>query len=79
MGITTKTLQYCYCDLCNKRCGPADTRIVIEVYPGDGRDVGPGYLHGELKLDIPYGVSNGIVCKDCKIEWLRAYLEQEAP
>lgn len=74
MGINRVTTVVCACDLCGSECGPAETRFIVEVHPGDGRDVGPGYLHGELKVDLPYRVNNGIVCEACKVKWMRQYI-----
>ena len=75
MGIAKKTIEVCTCDLCGSECGRHDGTIQIEVYPGDGRDVGPGHIIAEFRVHIPYQASNGIVCKQCKIDWLRKYVE----
>lgn len=74
MGMTVKTKEEWFCDICKGPACPADQHISIEVYPGDGRDVGAGYLHGSLYVDIPYSVSRGVSCKACKIKFLKSYL-----
>ena len=74
MGVIKKTVEVCTCDLCGSLCGRHDGVLQIEVYPGDGRDVGPGHIDAELRVNIPYKASNGIVCKKCKIEWLSRYV-----
>lgn len=52
-----------------------DGDVQIRVNNGDGKDVGPAYIHGRLEFDQPYGVSGGIVCKTCQIEWLKQYIK----
>lgn len=76
MGITKKTIFIYKCDLCKAECAEDDTRIKIELNKGDGRDVGPAYLHGTLRVNQPYGTDNGIVCKQCKFTWLKKYLSE---
>ena len=77
MGITTKTVETCTCDLCGAVCDKHDGNIFIEVYPGDGRDVGPGHVMAELRVHIPYKASNGIACRACKIKWLSKYVADQ--
>ena len=74
MARTVTTTETWTCDLCKGPAVPADQQLAVEVYPGDGRDVGPGYLHGALYVDIPYMVDRGIACKACKIKLLKKYL-----
>lgn len=76
MGIKTQTVMTCTCDMCHAECGQWDGEIKIQVDGGDGRDVGPGYIKGSLKVTLPYRVSDGIICHDCKIKWLAAYVAQ---
>lgn len=77
MGIKTHTVTVATCDMCHAECGGTDGEIRIQVNNGDGRDVGPAFVSGELRFDQPYGVSGGILCQACKFKWLRKYLEQE--
>lgn len=78
MGITTKTVTVVACDLCLKECGANDGEIRVQVTPGDGRDVGPGYAVAVIALDIPYQPSRGIVCRDCKMKVLREYVNADS-
>lgn len=78
MGITTKTVTVVTCDLCLKECGYNEGEIRIQVTPGDGRDVGPGYAVAVIALDIPYQPSRGIVCRDCKMKVLREYVNADS-
>jgi len=75
MGITTKTVTECTCDICRKPCDKNDGKIQIMVNSGDGRDVGPAYINGLLFFDAPYQCAAGVVCKECKIKWLALYLD----
>lgn len=77
MGITTKTVTTVTCDLCRKECGVNDGEIRVQVTPGDGRDVGPGYAVAVMALDIPYQASRGIVCRECKMKVLREYVRSD--
>lgn len=78
MGISTVQIQRITCDLCHEECGANDGVIQIEVTPGDGRDVGAGYIRAAFRLDIPWGVSGGIICKKCKMEHLARYVKAGA-
>ena len=77
MGIQTKTMTVCTCDLCGAACRLNDGDVRIQVHPGDGRDVGPGFMHATMSVDLPYRVNKGIVCRSCKVKWLRAYLTEQ--
>ena len=74
MGIVTKTITECTCDLCGSVCQPKDGEIRVNVSEGY-RDVGPSQVYGVLVFNQPYGCVNGIICESCKIKWLRIYLE----
>lgn len=76
MGVSTRTVTVISCDLCGDECGAFDGVIEIEVNSGDGRDVGPATLTAAFRLDRPYGVQGGIICKTCKLKWLGIYLER---
>ena len=76
MGIEIKTTEVITCDICKSSCGKDDGKITIKVNNGDGRDVGPATIDGQLTFTQPYGVSRGIVCRECKINWLTKYLER---
>ena len=78
MGIEQKTITIVTCDICGNQCGKDDGAISIQVNGGDGRDVGPATIDGELRFTQPYGVSNGIICRACKVKWLRQYIEQQS-
>ena len=78
MGITTKTVTVVTCDLCLNECGINDGEIRIQVTPGDGRGVGPGYAVAVIALDIPYQPSRGIVCRACKMKLLREYVRSDS-
>lgn len=78
MGLVTRTVTECTCDLCQQPCQPDDSCIAIQIHPGDGRDVGPSYMTAKLSVDFQYGVSNGICCFACKMKFLRKYVDQQA-
>jgi hypothetical protein len=78
MGITTKTVTACTCDLCGVDCKGEDSIVNIQVHPGDGRDVGPGHMTGVMRVNLPYRVSDGIVCVACKLDWLRKYVDSQS-
>lgn len=78
MGVTTKTVTVCTCDVCGKECQPQEGYVSIEVNGGDGRDVGPATISGMLTFNQPYGCDRGVVCRSCKLEWLRRYLDAQA-
>jgi hypothetical protein len=75
MGIEKKTITIVTCDMCHRECGERDGEIRIRVNGGD-RDVGPATIDGEIRFTQPYGVSGGIVCKSCKLNWLKHYVDQ---
>jgi len=75
MGVEKKTITIVTCDICQRKCGENDREILIQVSAGD-RDVGPAIITGDLRFTQPYGVSNGIVCKSCKLNWLDYYVAQ---
>jgi hypothetical protein len=77
MGINTKTIEIITCDICGVNCGKNDSDINIQVNGGDGRDVGPATINAKLVFNQPYGCSNGIVCFDCKIKFLKQYLKDK--
>lgn len=76
MGIETKNIEIVTCDICQNTCGKDEGKITIQVNSGDGRDVGPATINGEITFTQPYGVSNGLVCRECKSRWLTEYLER---
>jgi len=76
MGIKNKTIEVVTCDICRNTCKKDDCEISIQVNGGDGRDVGPATITGKLTFTQPYGVSNGLICRDCKIKWLTEYLKR---
>lgn len=75
MGVTTRTITTCTCDVCGKECQQGEGVIAIQVNSGDGRDVGPATINGTLTFNQPYGCDKGIVCRSCKLEWLRRYVD----
>ena len=79
MGISTRTVTEINCDLCSEECGASEGVIDIQINGGDGRDVGPSTLRAAFRLDVPYGVSGGIICKTCKLKWLGIYLDRNKP
>lgn len=78
MGIVTKTVIECTCDLCGAKCGEGDGKISIQVHSGDGRDVGPGFIYAHLTVDLPYRCHKGIVCNPCALKWLGVYVKNQA-
>lgn len=75
MGIQKKTITIVTCDMCQQKCNDHDGEIRIKVNGGD-RDVGPATIDGEIRFNEPYGVSGGIICKSCKLNWLEYYVNQ---
>lgn len=75
MGIVTKTIKECTCDVCKSPCGENDGNIAIRVNNGD-RDVGPAYIYAHMRFDQPYGCQVGIVCFECKKKYLKQYLQE---
>jgi hypothetical protein len=75
MPVLIKTITTVTCDICIRECGINDNVIKINVNGGDGRDVGPATIYGELKFNQPYGVSGGIICNQCKMNWLDYYVK----
>ena len=74
MGVTKKMVVECTCDMCKRPCGEYDNRIYYETDSGD-RDVNPSYISSIIYYNRSYGVTNGIVCKNCQIEWLQRYID----
>lgn len=74
MGIVTKTVTICTCDICGENCSLNEDLVVIKVNNGDGRDVGPAYIEGNLVYKQPYGTQDGIICKSCKLKYLKKYV-----
>lgn len=77
MGVITKTVELCTCDMCGAECDRDDGDVVVQVNSGDGRDVGPAFVWATLCFYQPYRCAIGIVCHTCKIKWLKRYMEQE--
>lgn len=75
MGIRTISQVVITCDICESECGEKDGQINIQVNGGDGRDVGPATVEGNISFFQPYGVSDGIICVACKKKWLTKYVE----
>ena len=76
MAIKEVTTVVCTCDLCGNTCGKNDGFIKVQVHPGDGRDVGPGYAFAEVRVDLPYSSSNGNLCRACTLSALRTHLQE---
>ncbi len=75
MGIRTKTVTECTCDVCGSACSQEDTKLRIAINGGDGRDVGPSEIYATVMVMHPYRCDKGIVCKKCQKEWLQRYLD----
>ena len=80
MGVKRSVVFHISCDICGAECGGDGDSGVIrhEVNGGDGRDVGPAYVYGEIKFFQPYGCDKGIVCEKCKMKYLAAYLAERS-
>lgn len=76
MGVKKRTIKEVSCDVCKAQCGENDGDIEVRVNSGDGQDVGPAYITGTLRFYQPYGVSGGILCRACKLEYLSRYLDE---
>ena len=74
MGIQTKTVTECDCDVCGRVCKPEDTKLHVQINSGDGRDVGPSTIYAVVMVEHPYCCDRGIVCKSCQKEWLQKYI-----
>ena len=74
MGVTIKQIKVCTCDVCGKECEEDEGNIQITTgYSIDSR----AYVFGNLYAYIPYGTSQGVVCKECKLSYLEKYIAQE--
>ncbi len=74
MAIIQQTITKCYCDICNKECEPTENLIDITTqYALNDRC----YMYGEVHAYIPYGTSQGVVCKQCKLHYLEEYIKKE--
>ena len=76
MGIKVTEVIVATCDICYKECGEHDGNITIKINSGDGRDVGPSVIWGQLFVNHPYGCTKGIVCKSCKVKWLQQHIDE---
>lgn len=75
MGIQTKTVTECTCDVCGNVCQPDDTKLRVQINNGDGRDVAPSEIYARVMVKHPYGCEMGIVCKSCQKKWLQMYID----
>jgi hypothetical protein len=75
MGIETKTVRIITCDYCGNQCGEDDSRIDFAINGGDGRDVGPTRIQGQITLFQPYRCATGILCNSCLLRFLRMFLD----
>lgn len=73
MGVSTETIKTVTCDMCGEKCKESDGVIGMQTDAGD-RDVGPGSFHGKVYYSKAYVCSNGVVCKQCKLSWLKRYV-----
>lgn len=71
MGI--EMIARCTCDFCGAQCGKNDGRIKITLQ--EGSKFSP-VIAGELRLYIPYGLDNGIICENCKLIALKKYIAE---
>lgn len=74
MGIQTKTVTECTCDVCGNACRPDDTKLRVQINGGDGRDVGPSEIYATVMVNHPYRCDKGVVCKACQKKWLQRYI-----
>lgn len=74
MGISKREIIEYFCDLCLKQMEMNENIIDVIINSGD-RDVGPSVITAHFSLDIPYGCSNGIVCRECQIKYFRKYFD----
>lgn len=73
MGKITETVIRCTCDVCGKKCLEDEGSIEVTVGYNMNSRV---FAYGDLKVYIPYGTSNGIICKECKIRLLKQYIQE---
>lgn len=74
MGKLVKTVTVCTCDVCGKECSEGENKVEITTsYSLNDRC----YIFGDLYAYIPYGTSQGVVCKSCKLDYLERYITQE--
>jgi hypothetical protein len=76
MGVVKRQVIECTCDVCGAECDRDDGAISVQVNGGD-RDVGPASIYGTLTFYQPYKCATGIVCRACKIKWLKIYLKDQ--
>jgi hypothetical protein len=73
MGIQTKTVTECTCDVCGNGCQQEDAKLRVQINGGD-RDIGPSTIYATVTVDHPYRCNKGIVCKKCQKKWLQEYV-----
>ena len=74
MGKVVKTITVCTCDVCGKECEEGENKVDITFsYALNDRQ----YIYGSLYAYVPYGTSEGIVCRSCKLYWLEQYIKRE--
>lgn len=77
MTKNTQTITTCTCDLCGSGCDEKDGIVEIQVDGGDGRDVGPGFIRGQIAAFLPYRTERGEVCKPCLLKYLGVYIKNQ--
>lgn len=74
MGKIIETVTTCTCDVCGSICNENENKIDITFsYSLNDRN----YVYGSLYAYIPYGTSDGIVCRECKLTLLEDYVKKE--
>lgn len=73
--MAKKTQTVTTCDLCGDECSETDNLIEIQVDGGDGRDVGPSLIRGQVAVFLPYRTERGDICKPCLLRWLGVYVK----
>lgn len=74
MGKVVRTITMCSCDICGKECNENENSIEITTsYSLNDRC----YMFGSVHAYIPYGTSQGVVCKSCKLDYLERYVLRE--
>lgn len=74
MGKVTKVTTVCTCDICGKEC--SDNEHTIDVTTGYNLN-GRCYMYGTLYAYVPYGTTQGVVCRECKLSLLEQYIKTE--
>lgn len=73
MPIKTRTVTDYYCDVCEAMCNlPTHFKMTTDV---SDRDLGHSYIYSVFRYHNPLkSEEDGVVCNQCKKDYLKKYL-----